>query len=323
MEGDLKAVFAALAANIGIAVAKFVSFVFTGSTSLLAETFHSIADTTDQGLLLLGRRRAKRSETREHPFGHGRERFFWAFVVSLLLFSLGAAASIWRGIQKLLFPEDLRHIEWAVAVLVMALAFEGFSLRVARGEADSRDGESWPAFIRRSKRPELTVILLEDAGAVTGVAIGLVAVLLTMVTGNSAFDGAGSIGIGLVLAAMAVVLMREMQSLLIGEAADPEDEAKIVAVIDGHPAVETVHYVRTLHLGPEDLLVETKVAFREDLDFRHVALAIDEIEQQVRELVGIARIVAIEPDVRRPSDPDAPPWAQSADALGRNSDESG
>ncbi len=310
MDGDLKAVLAALAANIGIAIAKFVGFVATGSASMLAETLHSVADTTDQGLLLFGRRRADRSETRAHPFGHSGERYFWAFVVSILIFTLGALFSVREGIEALRHPESLRHTVWAIGILLVALTLEGFSLRTAVNEADDDRRGSWWRLVRETKRAEVTVILLEDSAAVTGVLVALAGIGLTMATGDPVYDALGSLVIGALLAVMAGILATEMKSLLLGEAASEEQRERIRTIIDEDAEVREVEYLRTMHLGPEDLLIETKVVMDPDLDARSVALTIDRIEGAIRDAVPPARVISIEPDVPRPEDPDRPDYVE-------------
>lgn len=309
MEGSLRAILAAFAANVGIAIAKFVGFLFTGSSSLLAETLHSVADTTDQGLLLLGRRRARHRETHEHPFGFGNERYFWAFVVSILIFALGSMFAIYEGVTSLRSPDPVRHPLWAIGILLVALALDSLSLRTAVAQTDRRDDESWRAYVRRTKRPEIAVILLEDSAAVTGVLIALLGVGLTLVTGDGRYDAIGSIGIGLLLGGVATLLAREMKSLLIGEAASTEVRAAIRQTAVAHPRLRRLVYLRTLHLGPGDILVEMKVELDPDLDFRDVAVAIDEIEQQLRSQIDEVRLISIEPEIpQRGEDPDRPDW---------------
>jgi cation diffusion facilitator family transporter len=222
--GSTRAILAALLANLGIAIAKFVGFLFTGSSSMLAESVHSVADTGNQVLLLVGGRRAQLVATRQHPFGFGRERFFWAFVVSIVLFTLGSGFALYEGIEKLLHPHELESAGWAIAILLVAIALEGFSFRTAVREARPLKGSSsWVRFIRRSKQPELPVVLLEDSGALVGLVLALSAVGLTIATGNPRWDGVGTTCIGVLLGAIAIVLAVEMKSLLIGESATAED----------------------------------------------------------------------------------------------------
>ena len=299
-EGSRRAVVAAFSANVGIAAAKFVAFFFTGAASILAEAVHSVADTGNQALLFLGSARAQRAATEEHPFGFGRERYFWAFVVALVLFSLGSLFAIGEGIEKLRTPHELDSPIWAIAVLGLSIVLETFSFITAQGEARKlRRGESWVAFIRHTKNPELPVVLLEDLGALIGLAFAFAGVGLAVLTGDPRFDAAGSIAIGALLAVIAFVLAAEMKSLLIGEAASPADVAKIRSAMETAPHVARVIHLRTLHLGPDDLLVASKLAFDPQLDFASLAKVIDETERRVRAVVPSARLIFLEPDVDR------------------------
>jgi cation diffusion facilitator family transporter len=301
-EGSQRAVIAAFLANLGIAAAKFGAFFATGAASMLAESVHSLADTGNQALLLLGARRARRAPSPQHPFGYGRERYFWAFVVALLLFSLGAIFAIAEGVEKLLHPHVIESPTWAFAVLFAAIALESFSLRTAMREANAvRSGESWWGFVRRAKSPELPVVLLEDIGALLGLGFALAGVSLAVATGEARFDAIGSIAIGLLLGAIAIVLASEMKSLLIGEAASPAVEARIRAAIESTPCVRRLIHMRTLHLGPEELLLGAKLEFAGDLDVPALARSIDGVEARVRAEVPEARVIYLEPDVTRPA----------------------
>src|SRR5688500_2690734 len=227
-----RAVVAALLANAGIAIAKFVGFIITGSASMLAESIHSAADSGNQGLLLLGGKRARRAADATHPFGYGRERYFWAFVVALVLFSLGGAFAIYEGISKIRHPHPVDSPEVAVGILVLAILLETFSFRTAVVEANHVRGDAgWWQFIRRSKNPELPVVLLEDLGALVGLVLALAAVGTTLATDDPIWDGIGTLSIGVLLTVIAIVLAIEMKSLLIGETADATVEASIRAAI--------------------------------------------------------------------------------------------
>ena len=298
-EGSRKAIVAAFLANLGIAIAKFAGFAITGAASLLAEALHSVADTGNQALLFLGGRRAQRRPTPEHPFGYGRERYFWAFVVALMLFSLGALFSIVEGIDKLINPHSLESIAVALAVLGVAIVLEALSFRTAMVQAAAIKGdESWWHFVRRSKSPELPVVLLEDTGALLGLVLAFVGISVAEVTGNPRWDAVGSVGIGILLGVIAIVLATEMKSLLIGESAAAQTESAIRAAITDGPDVRRIIHLRTLHLGPDELLVATKV----ELDSPSVpdlARAIDAVEARVRAAVPIARVIYVEPDVYR------------------------
>lgn len=298
-----RAILAALAANLGIAVAKFVGFLFTASSSLLAESIHSVADSGNQVLLLVGGRRARRRPTREHQFGFGRERFFWAFVVSIVLFTLGAAFAVVEGIDKLLHPHQLESPGWAIAILLVAAVLEGGSLRTARREAaPHRGSQSWWSFIRRTKAPELPVVLLEDSAALVGLAIALVAVVLSAVTGDAVWDGVGTTCIGVLLGVIAAVLAVEMKSLLIGESASEADEAAIRRAIEGADDVSRLIHLRTEHLGPDDILVTAKLEFRPDLTMAELAGVVDAVEARMRAAVPAATRIFVEPDVYRPTE---------------------
>jgi cation diffusion facilitator family transporter len=295
-----KAIIAALAANLGIAVSKLVGFLITGSASMLAESIHSAADSGNQGLLLLGSRRAQRRADRAHPFGYGRERYFWAFVVALVLFSLGGAFAIFEGIEKIREPHHLDSAGVAVAILLVAAVLEGLSLRTAVIEARAvRQSGGWWAFIRRSRNPELPIVLLEDLGALIGLLLALSGVTLALVTDDPVWDGYSTLAIGILLSCIAVVLAVEMKSLLIGEPALPRVEQEIVDAVEGDESVVSLIHLRTEHLGPEELLVCAKVSFTPDLTFRELADCVDRVEASMRAAVPSARVVYIEPDVVR------------------------
>ncbi len=294
--------FAALAANLGIAATKFVAFAVTGSTSMLAESVHSVADSGNQLLLLLGRRRATRAQTEEHPFGFGRERYFYAFVVAVVLFTVGAVFSVYEGIHKITNPEPVQAPAVAFAVLAVAVILESFSLRTAVRESNSvRGRHGWLAFIRRAKAPELPAILLEDVAALVGLIFATVGVALAFVTGNGVWDGAGSLAIGVLLASIALILAVEMKSLLIGEAASTEVERAVVAALEEGPEVERVIHLRTMHMGPESLLVAAKIAVRGSDRADTIAAGIDAAEQRVRRAVPIAEMIYLEPDLYQSS----------------------
>ncbi len=298
--GSRRAIIAAFFANLAVAIAKFAGFLITTSSSMLAESIHSVADTSNQALLLLGGRRAAKPVTPEHPFGYGRERYFWAFIVALVLFTLGSAFALFEGTEKLRHPEPLESPEWAIGILLVAIVLEGASLRTAVVEANRiRDRSSWVAYIRRSKEPELPVVLLEDAGAMIGLVIALTAISLSAITDNPRWDGWGSIVIGLLLGVIALVLAAEMKSLLIGESAVPKHRREIVEAIESTPGVEELIHLRTQHLGPEELLVAAKVAFEPGIDSERLAQVVDDLEARVRERVPEARPMYVEPDVVR------------------------
>jgi len=301
--GGTRAILAALAANAGIAIAKFIGYAVTGSSSMLAEAVHSVADTSNQGLLLLGGKRAKRAATAEHPFGYGRDRFFYSFIVALLLFTLGSVFALYEGIEKLAHPGELTSPIVAIVILFVAVGLEGFSFRTAIHESRELKGElSWWQFIRQATTPELPVVLLEDFGALIGLVLALLGVGLTLLTGNPVFDALGTIGIGTLLGVIAIVLIVEMKSLLIGEGARPPVLAAIVDGLTGG-AVQNVIHLRTQYLGPEELLVAAKIALQPGLPVEDVARAIDEAEARVRAAVPAARMIYLEPDLERTATP--------------------
>lgn len=302
--GTRKAIVAAFLANLGIAIAKFVGFAVTGASSMLSEGIHSIADTGNQALLLLGARRASRTADEEHPFGYGRERFFWAFVVALILFTLGSVFAVYEGIHKVRHPEAIENPAVAVVILLVAIALEGSSFRTAVRESRTLKGDAtWWRFLRRSKVPEFPVVLLEDAGALTGLVIALAAIGLSVATGDPVYDGIGSVLIGTLLGVIAVFLSIEMRSLLIGESASVEDRRRIEeAITDADSVVHLIH-MRTEHIGPEEILVAAKVEFATDMTVPQLAAAVDGVEQAIRVAVPDARLIFIEPDLYRDADP--------------------
>jgi cation diffusion facilitator family transporter len=298
--GGGKAVVAAFFANLAIAIAKFFGFLFTRSSSMLAESVHSLADTGNQALLLLGAKRARRPSTREHAFGYGRERYFWSFVVALVLFIGGATFAIYEGVEKIRHPHELDSPQWAIGILAVAIVIETFSFRVAVKEANHVRGDrGWVSFVRSSRTPELPVVLLEDLGALVGLVLALVGVVLTVVTDEPVFDGIGTLCIGLLLAVIAVTLAAEMKSLLIGESALPEQEDEISVALRAAPEVRSVIHLRTQHIGPEELLVAAKLEFAPQLDMAELARAVDDAEARVRARVPIATLMFLEPDLRR------------------------
>ncbi|MFH8370913.1 cation diffusion facilitator family transporter [Streptomyces sp. NPDC018031] len=296
--GGTKAIVAALGANLAIAVAKFVAAAVSGSASMLAEGVHSLADSGNQGLLLLGGKKAKREATPEHPFGYGRERYIYAFLVSIVLFALGGAFALYEGYEKIKHPHEIEHWYWPVGVLVFAIIAETFSFRTAIKESNHvRGGLTWRQFVRRAKAPELPVVLLEDLGALVGLFLALGGVGLALLTGDGVWDGIGTVCIGALLVLIALVLAVETKSLLLGEAADIDQVERIRdAVVDGETVTGLIH-MRTLHLGPEELLVAAKIAVEHDHTAQMVARAIDAAEARIREAVPIARVIYLEPDI--------------------------
>lgn len=299
--GGTRAIVAAFSANLGIAITKFIAFVFSGSSSMLAESVHSLADSGNQLLLLLGGRKSRKAADAKHPFGYGRERYVYAFVVSIILFSVGGVFSLYEGIEKITHPHEL-EVPWLpIVVLVVAIGLESFSLRTAVIESNHvRGKENWINFIRHAKQPELPVVLLEDIAALMGLVFALAGVGLTILTGEPIWDGIGTVAIGVLLVTVAVILGIETKSLLVGEGANRGDTDKIRAAFNASKRVEALIHMKTLYLGPDELLVAAKVAFPKTTKVADVARAINEVEAEIREAVPVARVIYIEPDIYQP-----------------------
>ena len=298
-EGGTRAIVAALLANLGIAATKFLAFALTSSSSMLAESIHSLADSGNQGLLLLGGRRSRREADTEHPFGYGRERYIYAFIVAVVLFSVGGLFALYEGFHKVSHPEPIDSWQWVpVVVLLVAIGLETFSFRTAIKESNHvRGRQTWVQFVRRAKAPELPVVLLEDVAALLGLVFALFGVGLTIITGNSLFDAIGTLMIGTLLIIVAIVLGMETKSLLVGEGANDDDLQKIEqAILDG-PEAERIIHMKTLYLGPDELLVAAKVGFAADQRLLEVATATNVIEARVRQAVPTARVIYVEADV--------------------------
>jgi cation diffusion facilitator family transporter len=296
--GGTKAIMAAFLANTGIAITKFIAWFFSGSSAMLAEAVHSVADAGNQLLLIFGGRQAKRKADKEHPFGYGRERYVYAFVVAIILFSVGGVFSIYEGIDKLQHPHPL-EVPWLpILVLSIAIVLESFSLRTAIIESNHVRGKlSWVQFVRRAKAPELPVVLLEDIAALLGLVFAFIGVGLTIITGNPLFDAIGTLFIGALLIVVAIVLGIETKSLLVGEGATDTDLAAIEDAVLAGPEADRIIHMKTLYVGPDELLVAAKVGFHADQRLQEVSTAVNVIEQRVREAVPAARIIYIEPDV--------------------------
>ena len=300
-DGSRKAIVAAFLANLGIAIAKFVGFLITRSAGLLAEAGHSLADTGNQALLMFGAKRGNRPADKAHPFGYGHERYFWAFVVALVLFSMGGLFALYEGIQKLFEPHEIDKPIVGYTILIAAIVMEGISLRTAIKESNHvRDkSKSWWHFIRNSKTPELPVVLLEDVGAETGLVFALAGLTLAEVTGNPRWDAVGSIAIGILLVVIAIVLAIETKGLLIGEGASERDQAAIADALTAGSDVNRLIHLRTMQLGPDEILVAAKVDFDHSYTAEQLAKAIDETEVRLRAAVPTATTIYIEPDIAR------------------------
>lgn len=299
-DGSNKAIVAALSANLGIGVTKFVAFALTGASSMLAEAIHSVADSGNQLLLLFGGRAARKQADKEHPFGYSRARYYYAFLVAVVLFTLGGLFALYEAWHKFQHPEPIESWKWVpILVLLIAIALEGMSFRTAVIESDKTRGKaSWLAFIRKSRSPELPVILLEDFGALVGLVFALFGVSMTLITHDGLWDAAGTGMIGLLLCVIAVVLARETKSMLMGESATPEDVRAIRTALASSDLGDIIH-LRTMHLGPDDVLVAAKVGVGPDFTALQVAQMVDTAEARIREAVPAARLIYLEPDVRR------------------------
>jgi cation diffusion facilitator family transporter len=297
-EGGIKAIIAALLANIGIAISKFVAFAFTGSSSMLSEAIHSVADSGNQILLLVGNKRAKKQADESHPFGYGRRRYVYGFIVAIVLFLVGGLFSLYEGIHKWQHPEPLNDWWIAVVVLVIAIGLESYSFRTALREANkSRGKRSLFGFVKAARQPELPVILLEDAGALTGLVLALLGVGAAVITGDGRFDAVGAMGIGTLLIVIAIFLAIEMTAMLVGESALPEEVAAIRKALEDSRGVERVIHLRTVHVGPDELLVAAKIAILESDTGIQISRAINDAEASLRAAVPSARYIFLEPDI--------------------------
>jgi cation diffusion facilitator family transporter len=322
--GGTKAIIAALLANLGIAVTKFVAWLLTGSSSMLAEAIHSVADSGNQGLLLVGGKRAKRKASPTHPFGYGRERYIYAFIVAIVLFTVGGLFALYEAYHKYeewhADPANSGITEWQwvpVTVLSVAIVLETFSFRTAIKESNLvRGNASWVQFVRRAKAPELPVVLLEDLGALVGLILALFGVVLTLITGEGIWDAIGTALIGILLVIIAVVLAFETKSLLLGEGADAEQVAQIEAAVAAGPGVERIIHMKTLHLGPEELLVAAKIGVSRSESAEQIARHINDLEGRIRAAVPIARVIYLEPDIYDAGSDGRRPGARAAHTPG-------
>lgn len=317
-EGSGRATAAALAANLGVAAAKFIAFAFTGSSAMLAEAGHSIADSSNQVLMFVGRRQSRSAPSGHHPFGFGGARYMSAFVVSIVLFVAGGLFGIYEGYQKITNPHPLETWYWAVGVLVVAFTLEAFSLRTAvRASRPHRGRRSWPAFVRRVRIPELPVVLLEDTAALIGLTFALAGVVASTITGDPVYDGIGSMAIGVLLVVVAAVLAAETGSMVLGEAATDEDLKKIRNALLADGPIEDVLELRTMHLGPDDLLVVGKVGVAET-DASRLAGVLEDAERRVKDALPTVRAIYVQPAAtgRRDRTHTATVSAERRDATG-------
>jgi cation diffusion facilitator family transporter len=296
----MRAIIAALLANIGIAITKFIAAAFSGSASMLAEGIHSLADSANQVLLIIGGKRARRAATAAHPFGYGRSRYIYAFMVSIILFSIGGLFSIMEGVNKLSEPHELEMVWLPLTVLAVSIVLESFSLRTALREAKHERGKkSLIEFIRHAKSPELPVVMLEDMAALVGLVLAFAGVGLTVITHNPIWDAIGTLSIGVLLILVAVILGAETSSLLIGEGATAEDTAHIRKALEATPGVKSVIHMKTLYLGPDELMLGAKIAIDASDKAKDIVETIDEAERMVRAAVPATRVIYLEPDIKR------------------------
>lgn len=313
-DGGRKAILAALFANTGIAITKFIAAFFSGSSAMLAEGVHSVADASNQLLLLIGGKRSQRKADKEHPFGYGRERYLYAFVVGIVLFTVGGIFSVYEGTKKFQNPEMLEMWWLPLLVLIIAIVLESFSFRVAIRESRPLKGDkSWWHFIRHEKSPELPVILLEDFAALVGLILAFFGVGLTVLTGNGIFDAIATICIGILLIIVAIILIIEVSSLLVGEGANAEDVQKIEEAFMSTKGIDRIIHMKTLYLGPEELMIGAKVSVSPERKVREVAYIINQAERAVRDQVPHANVIYVEPDVWR--DPNSVPLTEEIVTL--------
>jgi cation diffusion facilitator family transporter len=299
-EGGTKAVVAALMANTGIAISKFVAFAITGSTSMLSEAIHSVADALNQVLLLVGGKRSKRVADDQYQFGYGRVRYVYGFMVAIVLFVVGGIYSLYEGWHKWNHPEPVTDHWIAIGVLSIAIILETFSFRTAIVETNKVRGKrSFAKFVRDARQPELPVILLEDFGALIGLVFAMFGVSAAVITGDGRWDGMGAMAIGSLLIVIAIILVREMSAMLIGEGALPEEYDAVKAALESAPLIERVIHLRTLHVGPDALLVGAKIAITKHDSAQDIAQGIDEAERLLRIAVPSAQYVFLEPDLDR------------------------
>jgi cation diffusion facilitator family transporter len=297
-EGSTKAILAALGANVGIAITKFFAAAVSGSASMFAEGIHSVADSGNQVLLIIGGKRAKRQATATHPFGYGRSRYIYAFMVSIVLFSIGGLFSIIEGWNKLSHPHELEQAWLPLTVLTIAIGLESFSLYTAlKAAKEERGTASLYQFIRHAKSPELPVVLLEDMAALLGLVLAFGGVGLTVLTGDPIWDAIGTLAIGALLVLVAVILGAETSSLLVGEGATASDTEKIESALGATRGVNSIIHMKTLYLGPEELMVAAKIAVDVDITGKDIAAIIDDAEARIRAEVPTARVIYLEPDI--------------------------
>lgn len=285
--GSTAVVIVALGANLGIAAAKFAAAAWTGSSAMFSEAIHSLVDSGNQGLMLFGIHRSKQPADDQHPFGYSKELYFWSFVVAIMLFALGAGISIYEGVQKILHPHPIKDVFIIYAVIGVAIFLEGFATFKAFGEFNKRRrGRGMLTALRQSKDPALFAILLEDFAAILGLIVAMIGVTIAYYLGYEAADGIASIVIGIILALVALFMANEIRALIVGEAADVETRRGLLSIIgsehgEGRP-IRAINEVRTMHLGPNDILVAASVDFRDGLAAEEVEATTERLETAIK-----------------------------------------
>jgi len=296
----MRAILAALLANIGIAITKFIAAAISGSASMFAEAIHSVADSGNQFLLIIGGKRAKRAATATHPFGYGRSRYIYAFMVSIVLFSIGGMFSLFEGVSKLSEPHELENAWLPLTVLGVAIVLESFSLRTALHEAKKARGKtSLVQYIRHAKSPELPVVILEDIAALLGLVFAFAGVSLTVLTHDPIYDAYGTLAIGALLILVAIILGAETSSLLVGEGATADDTTLIRDALEVVVGKGAVIHMKTLYLGPDELMLGAKISVAKGATGEEIAETINAAEESVRNAVPATRVIYLEPDIKR------------------------
>lgn len=293
-EGSRKAVIAALLGNLAIALFKFVAAFFSGSASMLAEAYHSTSDTFNQVLLLYGLKKSKKPPDELHPFGHGKEQFFWSFMVAIILFGIAGVLSVREGIHKIQHPEPLSHLGLMYAALGIGVFFETIALRMAiksiRAEMSEEKQPNFFRALQHSKDPTTLTVLFEDSLALMGLAIAIVSITLVHFTGNLQIDAYASILIGGLLMAFALFLASETKKLLVGEAVTPQKRERILACLNSCDEVDRVISLKTMHLGPDEVIVAAEIDYRNDITVDELEALNDRIEKRVKEVIPNAKV---------------------------------
>jgi len=314
--GSKRVIYAALAGNLAIAATKFAAAFFTGSSAMLSEGVHSLVDTGNGALLLHGMRRAARPPDRTHPLGHGRELYFWSFIVALLVFALGAGVSFYEGIIHIMAPEPVVNAKVNYIVLGFSFLFEGSSWLVALKEFRQQKGrQGWLEAVRRSKDPSVYTVLFEDSAALLGLIVAFAGILSAELLEMPELDGVGSIGIAIILGATAIFLARESKGLLLGEPASPEVQRKVLAIAQEDPAVQRANGILSVHIGPEEIVAGLSIEFEDHLTAPEIEACVERLEARLKkEMPQISRLF-VKPQA-------AGTWEQRRKAIAEASEES-